>query len=157
MHVFPPCILICCVPLPLCLSRGKKPICAPRPQLETHPAQAFFFWKTLRSLRRLNVLSKHLPSPGASTAPLCMFTPDPEASALLIHKSPGFSALSWAFSAELWLLLHPAPLHEFFQRIHQESCSPLTLYLVHLSIRSESTAQQDLDHIYFCSAPLMRL
>lgn len=43
------------------LSSRKKPIHALRPQLETHPAQAFSLWETLRSLRIINALSKKLP------------------------------------------------------------------------------------------------
>lgn len=76
----------------LCLSRGTKPICTLTPQLDTHPAQAFSFWKTLRSLRRLNALSKHLPFTRSKCSP-----------SLYVHTRtrticPPHTQISWVFS-----------------------------------------------------------
>lgn len=76
----------------LCLSRGKKPTHAFRPQLETHPAQAFSFSKTLRSLRGSNALIKHLPLTRSKYSP-----------SLYVHPRtssicPPHTQTSWVFS-----------------------------------------------------------
>lgn len=75
-----------------CLSRGTKPISTLRPQLDTQPAQAFSFWKTLRSLRRLNALSKYLPLIRSKYSP-----------SLHVHPRtrticPPHTQISWVFS-----------------------------------------------------------
>lgn len=76
----------------LCLSRGRKPVCAHRPQPGAHPAQAFSFWKTLRPCRRLNALSKHLAPTRSKHRPSLYIHPRTSSAC------PPHTKTSWVFN-----------------------------------------------------------
>lgn len=163
MHIFARCILICCIPLPRCVwAGGRNPsVCIDHNQGLAHPKLSLYGkpW----GLREAEMPTVNIcPSPIASTEPPLMFTPEPAYKHTTFHLRTSYKNL-----------LGFQPFYEAFQQIYSSSCSqlhyrnssnasiknpalPTALLRPIFQLALRATAQQEPDHFYFCSAPLMR-